>query len=80
MPYATLKRLKTSNNMSRDASTIITWTMEVFDARTGETKTALDPHWTNKSLMAVLTDMERGGGYKLVGQDGPDTFILHTNP
>ena len=38
--------------------------------------------WTNFSMLKVLSMLEHGAngsGWKMVGNDGPNTFILHRN-
>lgn len=76
MPYATLTR-KTCRRSMADINGTTTWILETYNPNSGETTEASDPCWTDKSLLVVLSDVEKSAGYRLVGQDDSTTFILH---
>jgi len=78
MAYALLvRKVQRPEILSYDDDMVeTTWTMQ----KLGEGPVNLG--WSNFSLLKVLSMLEHGAngsGWKMVGNDGPNTFILHRN-
>lgn len=74
MPYATLTRKIIRPDHGFDDT--VTWKLEVPVGHPVVPTSGLE----NIRLFEVLSMLEANLGYRLVGQDGPNQFILHKNP
>lgn len=80
MSYAILVRKTQSQQFIGSPSKVtVSWYLETYytDApEIGVTTAHLEP-WKNHGLIVVLSNLEKNMGVKLVGNDGPDRFVLH---